>query len=516
VAEEPQPSPPEEKSDDGIDIDNLLDNTPPAEISVPRVEDKAVPPAKDSWTDDWDIDGLLAKEAPPPTLAETNVDEEYQPSPPAETSDDGIDDIDNLLDNTPPAESSVPRVEDKVVPPVKGSWTDDWEMGDIFAEDVLPTTPSETTGDEEPQSAPPAETSVSKVEDKVVPPAKDSWTDDWDLGDLFTEDAISATPGETTGDEGKEKLQPLSPGEDSGKEKDGVDGIEKLLSGENRDDSAESARVDKSPPKRSFKGYVMGAVLILILLALASEGPSIIKRVKQATDPSTGFSAQSLGLSIINRLKGITISKPIKPVKEEIVNEGRPLAGSGGKSLFGQTIIKRRQQIASERALNEETADNGESLTPEGEEPKIEEESITTEESSSEEDATKAILQEGSVSPTDRADMLKIGIIIPVYKSLEEVKVLDMVLNIEFTNDTVANVIRSNILFYEDNIEKSIDRFFNGKFYDDMNFVKGDLANYIMDDMNKTLKSGQVKRIEIEFLKDPTPEIPAGTEVKKK
>ena len=124
---------------------------------------------------------------------------------------------------------------------------------------------------------------------------------------------------------------------------------------------------------------------------------------------------------------------------------------------------------------------------PQLKEPSIDEKKV--------EDVSKTIAEEKSPEqvapqPPPPAAENRIGLdaILPVAFSPEE-------------NKEGVDRMKSNLPYYEEIIEDSVDQFFKDKFYEDTHFVKEKLKEVILRKINENIKNGRVKKVDLEELK---------------
>lgn len=96
---------------------------------------------------------------------------------------------------------------------------------------------------------------------------------------------------------------------------------------------------------------------------------------------------------------------------------------------------------------------------------------------------------------------LRLDAILPVAFSPEENKVMSINVRLELENKEGVDRIKSNLPYYEEIIEDSVDQFFKDKFYEDTHFVKEKLKEVILRKINENIKNGRVKKVDLEELK---------------
>ena len=141
----------------------------------------------------------------------------------------------------------------------------------------------------------------------------------------------------------------------------------------------------------------------------------------------------------------------------------------------------------------------------EAEKPQLKEPSIDDKKV---EDVSKAIEDEKPAeqvtpqSPSSLAEnSIGLDAILPVAFSPEENKVMSIKVRLELENKEGVDRIKSNLPYYEEIIEDSVDQFFKDKFYEDTHFVKEKLKEVILRKINENMKSGRVKKVDLEELK---------------
>ena len=124
------------------------------------------------------------------------------------------------------------------------------------------------------------------------------------------------------------------------------------------------------------------------------------------------------------------------------------------------------------------------------------------------EDVSKAIEDEKPAeqvtpqSPSSLAEnSIGLDAILPVAFSPEENKVMSIKVRLELENKEGVDRIKSNLPYYEEIIEDSVDQFFKDKFYEDTHFVKEKLKEVILRKINENIKNGRVKKVDLEELK---------------
>lgn len=103
--------------------------------------------------------------------------------------------------------------------------------------------------------------------------------------------------------------------------------------------------------------------------------------------------------------------------------------------------------------------------------------------------------------PSVTEDSVKLDAILPVAFSPDENKVMSISVRLELENKEGVDRIKSNLPYYEEIIEDSVDQFFKDKFYEDTHFVKEKLKEVIMRKINENIKIGRVKKVDLEEIK---------------
>src|SRR3989338_1494369 len=141
----------------------------------------------------------------------------------------------------------------------------------------------------------------------------------------------------------------------------------------------------------------------------------------------------------------------------------------------------------------------------EAEKPQLKEPSIDDKKV---EDVSKAIEDEKPAeqvtpqSPSSLAEnSIGLDAILPVAFSPEENKVMSIKVRLELENKEGVDRMKSNLPYYEEIIEDSVDQFFKDKFYEDTHFVKEKLKEVILRKINENIKNGRVRKVDLEELK---------------
>ncbi len=168
------------------------------------------------------------------------------------------------------------------------------------------------------------------------------------------------------------------------------------------------------------------------------------------------------------------------------------IGGVAGLILIGgkKIILKPKEKI--EVAVEAEK--------PQLKEPSIDDKKV--------EDVSKAIEDEKPdeqltpQSPSSLAEnSIGLDAILPVAFSPEENKVMSIKVRLELENKEGVDRIKSNLPYYEEIVEDSVDQFFKDKFYEDTHFVKEKLKEVILRKINENIKNGRVKKVDLEELK---------------
>ncbi len=103
--------------------------------------------------------------------------------------------------------------------------------------------------------------------------------------------------------------------------------------------------------------------------------------------------------------------------------------------------------------------------------------------------------------PSVGENSVRVDAILPVPFSPDENKVMSIKARLELENREGMDVIQSNLPYYEEIIEDSVDQFFKDKFYEDTHFVKEKLKEVILRKINENIKNGRVRKVDLEEIK---------------
>ncbi len=91
---------------------------------------------------------------------------------------------------------------------------------------------------------------------------------------------------------------------------------------------------------------------------------------------------------------------------------------------------------------------------------------------------------------------MTLGTIMPVAFDVTDIRVLSFRLEMEFTDEKTARVVRDAIPVYEKVMIASIEGFLSKKFYNDILYVKEKLQRRLQTDFNAKIEGGgRVKKI---------------------
>ena len=113
---------------------------------------------------------------------------------------------------------------------------------------------------------------------------------------------------------------------------------------------------------------------------------------------------------------------------------------------------------------------------------------------------TKQSVIPGATYPASkgRTGSISIGSIVPVVFSQDEVRVMSVNIKLDIDNNKVYEQVKKGFPFFEEKIESTIEKYFEGKFYREIQFVQEKLRKELHAKLNKEIKGGKIKSVELE------------------
>jgi hypothetical protein len=92
------------------------------------------------------------------------------------------------------------------------------------------------------------------------------------------------------------------------------------------------------------------------------------------------------------------------------------------------------------------------------------------------------------------AHSVTMNTIIPVAYNPTDIRVLSFSLEMQLSNAQSANLMRKSLPVYEEIVNQTVEDFLRRKFYNDILYVKEKLQKRLQTAMNKSLKTGRVRK----------------------
>ena len=97
-----------------------------------------------------------------------------------------------------------------------------------------------------------------------------------------------------------------------------------------------------------------------------------------------------------------------------------------------------------------------------------------------------------------RTESISIGSIVPVVFSQDEIRVMSVNIKLDIDNKKVYEQVKKGFPFFEEKVESTIEKYFEGKFYRDIQFVQEKLRKELHEKLNQEVKGGEIKGVELE------------------
>ena len=99
---------------------------------------------------------------------------------------------------------------------------------------------------------------------------------------------------------------------------------------------------------------------------------------------------------------------------------------------------------------------------------------------------------------TGRTGSISIGSIVPVVFSQDEIRVMSVNIKLDIDNKRVYEQVKKDFPFFEEKVESTIKKYFEGKFYRDIQFAHEKLRKELHAKLNKEVKGGKIKDVDLE------------------
>jgi|MDTC01.2.fsa_nt_gb predicted Zn finger-like uncharacterized protein len=93
---------------------------------------------------------------------------------------------------------------------------------------------------------------------------------------------------------------------------------------------------------------------------------------------------------------------------------------------------------------------------------------------------------------------ISIGSIVPVVFRQDEIRVMSVNIKLDIDNKKVYEQVKKDFPFFEEKVESTIQKYFEGKFYRDIQFVQEKLRKELHAKLNQEVKGGEIKGVELE------------------
>ena len=97
-----------------------------------------------------------------------------------------------------------------------------------------------------------------------------------------------------------------------------------------------------------------------------------------------------------------------------------------------------------------------------------------------------------------RTGSISIGSIVPVVFSQDEIRVMSVNIKLDIDNKKVYEQVKKGFPFFEEKVESTIEKYFEGKFYKDIQFVQEKLRKELHAKLNQEVKGGKIKGVVLE------------------
>ncbi len=113
---------------------------------------------------------------------------------------------------------------------------------------------------------------------------------------------------------------------------------------------------------------------------------------------------------------------------------------------------------------------------------------------------TKQSVIPGATYPVSkgRTGSISIGSIVPVVFSQDEIRVMSVNIKLDIDNKKVYEQVKKGFPFFEEKVESTIEKYFEGKFYGEIQFVQEKLRKELHAKLNREVKGGKIKGVELE------------------
>jgi len=113
---------------------------------------------------------------------------------------------------------------------------------------------------------------------------------------------------------------------------------------------------------------------------------------------------------------------------------------------------------------------------------------------------TKKRVIPGATYPESKGKVrsISIGSIVPVVFSQDEIRVMSVNIKLDIDNKRVYEQVKKGIPFFEEKVESAIEKYFEGKFYREIQFVQEKLRKELHAKLNKEVKGGKIKDVDLE------------------
>ena len=91
-----------------------------------------------------------------------------------------------------------------------------------------------------------------------------------------------------------------------------------------------------------------------------------------------------------------------------------------------------------------------------------------------------------------------LAIAFPAVFSQDEMRVISVNIKLDIDNKKIYEQVKKGFPFFEEKVESTIEKYFEGKFYKDIQFVQEKLRKELHAKLNQEVKGGEIKGVELE------------------
>ena len=171
-------------------------------------------------------------------------------------------------------------------------------------------------------------------------------------------------------------------------------------------------------------------------------------------------------------------TETIEPVPAEVAKE----------TETAKAEVAKKAETAKPGSAKESKPDNGSSVAKENRKKEVPKKE------------TKKRVIPGATYPESKGKVrsISIGSIVPVVFSQDEIRVMSVNIKLDIDNKRVYEQVKKGIPFFEEKVESAIEKYFEGKFYREIQFVQEKLRKELHAKLNKEVKGGKIKDVDLE------------------